>query len=266
MVTEKMIEAASRSICAVKGLNPDCLHQINVFDGKESFDTEDDRKRRYVLGWRLQEKFARAALEAALSTDAEPVAYSQPVDAKDLREAIQLLPSVMRPELSKAIIAALNSPSAPAPSVAVKLTDDEKHIGVIRSSVETGAEGKPDSRVSVKEWKDNDDLITVSMFIGNHRWVEGNFTPMDAAKIASLIATKPAVSALSAQVQDVAIPEGWKKIPERYSNYPWSVERYADGWHLNNHDFSATSRFVGVHATAAQAMAAAPAAKQGEEE
>ncbi len=49
---------------------------------------------------------ALAALEAALSA-AEPVGELQSVDTKAFDEAIQLLPSVMRPSLSKVIVAAI---------------------------------------------------------------------------------------------------------------------------------------------------------------
>lgn len=87
----------------------------------------------------------RQVLEAALSA-AEPVAELQSIDARELDEAIQLLPSVMRPSLSKVIIAAIEeqrriiayfkrisrarqlafeaATTPPAPSVAVKALQD----------------------------------------------------------------------------------------------------------------------------------------------
>lgn len=89
MVTDEMVEKAARAICAVKELNPDCNHQINVFDGKEPYDSEDDRGRRYVFGWRLQEKFARSALEAALSAAEPQPAPSVTVKAGDAAAKLQ---------------------------------------------------------------------------------------------------------------------------------------------------------------------------------
>ncbi|WP_421440462.1 hypothetical protein [Agrobacterium tumefaciens] len=121
MQSEKQIEAAARAICAAKGLNPDCLHQINVFDGKEHFDSEDDRGRRYVIGWRLQEKFARAALEAALSA-AEPVACEYGHDNGDgtysPTYARWPLPPHIKPHGDMPVNLFYAAP--PAPSVAVK--------------------------------------------------------------------------------------------------------------------------------------------------
>jgi|GEM_PF-6589266 len=121
MRSEKQIEAAARAICAAKGLNPDCLHQINVFDGKDHFDSEDDRGRRYVIGWRLQEKFARAALEAALSA-AEPVACEYEQDNGDgtysPTYARWPLPPHIKPHGDMPVNLFYAAP--PAPSVAVK--------------------------------------------------------------------------------------------------------------------------------------------------
>lgn len=73
------------------------------------------------------------------------------------------------------------------------LTSDERHIGVILSSVKDGS----DSRISVKQWQGKNGLITFGMFMGNHRWLEGDFLPEDAAKVAALILGKPAVKALT---------------------------------------------------------------------
>lgn len=98
------------------------------------------------------------------------------------------------PDQAQQIIAdRLGQNPAPAANV-VGLSPDEKHIGVILSSVKDGS----DSRVSVKEWSDNSGIITFGMFMGNHQWIEGDFLPDDAAKIAALILGKPSVAALSA--------------------------------------------------------------------
>lgn len=73
-----MVERVARALSVSKGLNPDCLHQFNVFSGNEQFDHEDDRGKRYRLGWRLQEHHARAAIEAMLEpTEAMQIAGCQ---------------------------------------------------------------------------------------------------------------------------------------------------------------------------------------------
>jgi hypothetical protein len=100
----------------------------------------------------------------------------------------------------------------------VPLTSDEKHIGVIFSSVPD----RPNSRVSVKQWEGHDGLITLGMFMGEHRWLEHDFRPQDAAKVAALILGKPAVTALitpAPQVTDTTImPLKWVERPDGLRN------------------------------------------------
>lgn len=67
-VSKAAIERAARAICASKGINANALHQINVFDGTEPYDQEDTQGRRYVYGWRTQEKAALAVLESIEDT------------------------------------------------------------------------------------------------------------------------------------------------------------------------------------------------------
>jgi hypothetical protein len=100
----------------------------------------------------------------------------------------------------------------------VPLTSDEKHIGVILSSLPD----RPNSRVSVKQWEGHDGLITLGMFMGEHRWLEHDFHPQDAAKVAALILGKPAVAALitpAPQATDTTIiPLKWVERPDGLRN------------------------------------------------
>lgn len=96
----------------------------------------------------------------------------------------------------EAIYAAIKKHETPPPQDHARgLTDDEKNFGVIRSFV---PESTDDNRISVKQWRGDNDLITFGIFIGNHRWAECSMLPEDAAKVAALILSKPAVAALAA--------------------------------------------------------------------
>lgn len=103
-----------------------------------AFNHKDAQLPMYI--WR--QHFVEFADKLAALSAAEPVAELQSIDARELDEAIQLLPSVMRPSLSKVIIAAIEeqrriiayfkrisrarqlafeaATTPPAPSVAVK--------------------------------------------------------------------------------------------------------------------------------------------------
>lgn len=54
------------------------------------------------------------------------------------------------------------------------------------------------------------------------------------------------------------IPAGWERRPERYDNYPWTVELESDGWHLRNLQRLGMYREVSLHPTALDAMKAVP--------
>ncbi len=177
MQSEKQIEAAARAICAAKGLNPDCLHQINVFDGKEHFDSEDDRGRRYVIGWRLQEKFARAALEAALSA-AEPVGWQWRNPRWTVGDQWQHCPDGPREDKLPGTEYRPVYAAPPAPSVAV-----EHLITEVHDAIDEYREGMKGDKFGPHEWPTVDGIKTT-------------------------VAQSLRRSALSAQVQDAASGEG----------------------------------------------------------
>ncbi|MBB5664708.1 hypothetical protein GGE68_002905 [Rhizobium leguminosarum] len=93
-----MIERVARAMCVSRGVNPECLHQFNVFSGEEQFDHEDNRGKRYRLGWRSQEAHARAAIEAVISAAMDsirnpPHPYFWPDNptASDLIQRLEIL-------------------------------------------------------------------------------------------------------------------------------------------------------------------------------
>lgn len=237
MVTEKMIEAAVNAVS-------ENVDWVAALAGSSYGDAT---------------QVMRGARSAALSTDAEPVVeiagqqgrYWIGLEGR-WSNWFDITFNTWVPEPGVREVRNLYA-APPAPSVALKALDED-NAQIIRDAIRSAYDrGYNDARNAKSVPGDN--------ALG----YRGRDMSEEIA-VDYLARLRRQTAALSAQVQDVAIPAGWKKIPERYSNYPWSVERYADGWHLNNHDFSATSRFVGVHATAAEAMAAAPAAKQGEAE
>jgi hypothetical protein len=89
------------------------------------------------------------------------------------------------------------------------LTDDERHIGVIRST----QPGAGDSRISVNEWSGRGGSITFGMFMGDGRWIEGDFLPEDAAKVATLILGKPSVNELGPTPAPTDEAGEWKDDP-----------------------------------------------------
>ncbi|WP_320196273.1 hypothetical protein RMR10_004395 [Agrobacterium rosae] len=218
MVTEKMIEAAK----LFDDMSPE--ESIGAFGGSgqwvELCTVRDLRK-----------------LEAALSTDAEPVAELQSVDAKELDEAIQLLPSVMRPSLSKVIIAAIEeqrrvityfkrtsrarqlafeaatAPAPPAPSVAVKDLEWVGH-GDKGANADTGL----GTRYEIRS-------IGADLFLYRvvQNCVEGHETRpniIEAKKAAQAHHDAAVRAALSAQVQDVVGLERLKDITYAVQHSP----------------------------------------------
>ncbi|WP_160119680.1 hypothetical protein [Rhodovarius lipocyclicus] len=74
------------------------------------------------------------------------------------------------------------------------LTDDERIVGVIRSTNRNGQ----DVRVMVKQWDCFDGApphITIAVHVGEGRWVEAEMKPEDALKVVHLALLKPAIRA-----------------------------------------------------------------------
>lgn len=76
-------------------------------------------------------------------------------------------------------------------ATAVKTTTTERHTGVIISTNSKGAE----SRVSAKCWDRSyegqpNDWVTLSIYIGDHRWIEEELHRDDALKLAAIIQHK----------------------------------------------------------------------------
>lgn len=61
MISDEMVEKACRLMCAEKLINPDALHQYHG-DGPVDQVTGDGRK--FIYGWRIQERFVRAVAPA----------------------------------------------------------------------------------------------------------------------------------------------------------------------------------------------------------
>lgn len=83
------------------------------------------------------------------------------------------------------------------------------------------------------------------------------YAVMDSA-CAELLNLRLEKEALAELPPAETIPEGWERRPERYDNYPWTVELEADGWHLRNLQRLGMYREVSLHPTAIEAMKAVP--------
>lgn len=87
------------------------------------------------------------------------------------------------------------------------LTAEESRAGVVRSSIEDGANGGVDSRISVRHRDGGNGSVTIGTFLGDHRWIEGDFLPEEAAKIAELLSKMPSASTLPAPSRDTPVTE-----------------------------------------------------------
>ncbi len=180
----------------------------------------------------------RDALEAALSTDAEPVVHE---DFKALFEECQLardeigfLGSV--PDCIRYLDAEAKAAPPPAPSVAVKVLEWHE--------INTHGGRKISARSHGLEWR----LDPLSRDLKSQK--EKAQREFDAH----------IRSALSAQVQDVA---GWQTTLPTYHQYPYVVENISGKWHLRIHHGNGSSHSISTHDSAAEAIAAAPAKQEG---
>jgi hypothetical protein len=94
----------------------------------------------------------------------------------------------------------------------------------------------------VKQWEGHDGLITLGLFMGEHRWLEHDFLPGDAAKVAALILGKPAVAALITPVPQAAgptiLPLTWVERPDGFHNtFEANVFGYTFVVSSNNHAY-----------------------------
>lgn len=133
----------------------------------------DDGREYDIIARAILAECDRAALSAA-----EPVAELQSIDARELDEATQLLPSVMRPSLSKVIIAAIEEQR--------RIIAYFKRTSRARKLAFEAAITPPAPSVAVKALQMADETFRN---LGWHDRYE---------------ATTAALAALSAQVQDVA--------------------------------------------------------------
>lgn len=216
MVTEKMIEAAKA--------------EANALADRAGIDIGDDRD---MFVDDLAQTLTRFA---ALSTDAEPVAwrvYAMSVSRahskarntdfsteaiypasreKDARDYARL----MQGECHPLYIA------PPSPSVAVKALNDDALVKLAKAVIEHAPEGAT-------------------------AFQDIKFSDIEAA--------------LSAQVQDAAVPEGWKLIPKEPTPEMITAARFyaTDKWTRDGYGLALTELYRDM-------LAAAPAAKQGEAE
>lgn len=83
--------------------------------------------------------------------------------------------------------------------IAAGLTEAQKgawDCGVVHGQVPWHTDVR--SRFSCSQYKPDEgeqQTITLGLFLGDHRWAQGEFTPEEAALCAALILSKPAVRA-----------------------------------------------------------------------
>ena len=237
MVTEKMIEAFVKASSVASGDTADCV---------------------------------RAGLEAALSTDAEPVGDPLELPYKNWRGEtstrkiqpirLEFGATEWHPEPQWLLVAidieknaersfALKdfNPPQPAPSVAVKALDWERRESISRYSGMTGY-------YSILLLDDGQWKFTYGSPGKTATFDVSKHPNRDEAENAAQDVHNTMIrDALSAQVQDVVIPNGWQLVPKEPT--PEMIKAY---------------RRVGsnqkIREGYAAALAAAPAAKQGEAE